>query len=665
MTLDTKVRFIKGVGPRLELLLNGLGIETVKDLIYYFPVRYESYKTITDSPIFNENELIEVEGTVTKIDKIFTRNRKKLTKISLQTDFGQFELVWFNQHYVADKVKIGEQAKVRGKITKFNNKFTLSNPDITASSNSQTLSKNTLIPIYGLTEGLSNTYLSKIILSTLSSANISLTSSLEKIITLEGLLDFNTAINQIHKPETIKLLTQARKRFGFEELLQVQLKSKLIKKHWSNKKGIPLTKHNDKITKFISKLPFILTNDQQSTLTQVLQDLEKSTPANRIVIGDVGSGKTLVALIASVYAVYNNFNVLYMAPTEVLAKQQYEYYKKYINDPEINISLYTNSKKVVHEKNHITIGTHSLLFNEESFNDTALVIIDEQQRFGVEQRSKLLSNTITPHLLTLTATPIPRSFALTIFGELDTSFILEKPGNRIPIITKIVSKENKIKAYQWIDEKVKTDKMKVFIVCPFIEKSDFEAFKDVKSVKVQFEEIKIFFKDLKVDVLHGKLKKTEKENALDNFRNKDTDILVATPIIEVGIDIPEASIILIESAERFGISSLHQMRGRVGRNNKQAYCLLSTDSNQASSRLKAIEKYNDGFKLAEFDLKTRGQGELFGVTQSGFTDLVIADLSDTENLERAQKWANNIINDPQYSEIVNQVQQSINKIHLN
>lgn len=664
MTLDTKVRFIKGVGPRLETLLNLLKIETVKDLIYYFPVRYDSYKTITTSPMFNEKELIEVEGTVTKIDKIFTRNKKKLTKITLQTNFGSFELVWFNQHYIANKVMLGGQAKVRGKITKFNNKLTISNPEIFPSTNTVTFSENTLIPIYALTERLSNRYLNKIILTTLDSINL-IETNLEQIIQEENLLDFKTAIYQIHHPDSLDLLTKARKRFGFEELLQVQLKSKIIKQHWETKVGKPIIQNKEKLKTFIKKLPFTLTNDQKKTLDQIIKDLEKNTPANRIVIGDVGSGKTLVALIASVFAVYNNTNVLYMAPTEVLAKQQFEYFKKYINDPQINISLYTNSQKITHKTNHITIGTHSLLFNNADFNNISLVIIDEQQRFGVEQRSKLLSGKITPHLLTLTATPIPRSFALTVFGELDTSFIVEKPGNRLAIVTKIVKPENKIKAYQWINEKIEKDKMKVFIICPFIEKSDYENFQNVKSVKEQYIEIKKYFANFNVDILHGKLKTKEKESAIDKFRNKDTDILVATPIIEVGIDIPEASIILIESAERFGISSLHQMRGRVGRNDKQAYCLLATDSTQVSSRLKALEKYNDGFKLAEFDLKTRGQGELFGISQSGFTELTVADLSDTENLEKAQKWANNIINDPQYKEIVTQVQQSINKIHLN
>ena len=664
MTLETKVRFIKGVGPHFEAILNSLNIYIVKDLIYYFPVRYESYKTITDTPMFNENELVEIEGTVTKINKIFTRNKKKLTKISFQTNFGIFELIWFNQHYIANKVLVGELAKVRGKVTKYNNKLTLSNPEIFPSTNSPILSETTLIPVYGLTEGLNSRYLNKIILTTLNSINIE-TTNLEQITTYENLLDFKTAIYQIHKPTNLDLLTKSRQRFGFEELLQIQLKSKIIKKHWSSKKSIPINKYKEKLNIFIKTLPFKLTKDQQTTLDQIINDLGKNTPANRIVIGDVGSGKTLVVLIASVLAVYNKTNVLYMAPTAVLAKQQYEYFKKYINDPEINISLYTNSKKITHKTNHITIGTHSLLFNKDNFSNIALVIIDEQQRFGVEQRSKLLSSAITPHLLTLTATPIPRSFALTIFGELDTSCIIEKPGNRLPIITKIVKPENKLKAYEWINGKIKNEKIKVFIICPFIEKSEFEAFKNIKSVKEQYIEIKEYFKDLKVSLLHGKLKEKEKESVVEKFRFKDTDILVSTPIIEVGIDIPEAGIILIESSERFGISSLHQMRGRVGRNDKQAYCLLSTDSINISTRLQAIEKYDDGFKLAEFDLKARGQGELLGVTQSGFTDLLIADLSDTENIEKAQKWANIIIQDPQYTSIVNDVQQSISKIHLN
>jgi len=664
MTLETKVRFIKGVGPRNEIILNNLNINTVKDLIFYFPVRYESYKNITDLPIFNEKELIEIEGTVTSVNKIFTRNKKKLTKISVQTNFGTFDLVWFNQHYIADKVQIGQQVKVRGKVTKFNNKFTLSNPEIFPTENSNQLTETTLIPIYSLTEGISNKYINKLILNVVKSIQTNRT-IFEDIIKQENLLEFKTAIYQIHNPETLDLLTQSRQRFGFEELLQVQLKAKIIKSVWENKTGIALNQHKQKIQKFIKKLPFTLTNDQQTTLNQILIDLEKSKPANRIVIGDVGSGKTLVALIASVMAVYNNTNVLYMAPTEVLANQQYEYFKKFINDPKINISLYTNSKKITHENNNITIGTHSLLFNEENFNNISLVIIDEQQRFGVGQRSKLLTSQITPHLITLTATPIPRSYALTVFGELDTSFIIEKPGNRVPIITKVVKPDNKLKAYQWIDEKVKADKIKVFIVCPFIEKSDYEALKNVKSVKQQFEEVKTFFKELKVSLLHGKLKAKEKEKIIEEFRNGDTDILVATPIIEVGIDIPEASIILIESAERFGISSLHQMRGRVGRNDTQAYCLLATDSKNTSSRLSAMEKYNDGFKLAEFDLKTRGQGELFGTAQSGFTELTIADLSDTINIERAQKWAIEITRNTAHSNIIAEIKNSIDKIHLN
>ena len=482
-----------------------------------------------------------------------------------------------------------------------------------------------------------------------------------EIITFNNLINEHEAYRQVHFPDNLEMAKQARERLAFDELFNLQLANNLIKKQWQKERVVnsfQITNFKLKIQEFINSLPFKLTSDQNKVIDEIINDLKKSTPMNRFLQGDVGSGKTVVAAIACFISFLNGYQSIIMAPTEILAQQHYltivNLFKKVkkikiclITSSQYKVSSikYKNSAKNILNTKYsildtdIIIGTHALLSQKLKFKKVGLVVIDEQHRFGVVQRALLKDKTLNSHLLTMTATPIPRTVALTLYGELDLSYIEEIPKGRQVIKTFLIPKEKRTDGYNWIKKQIVENNAQIFIICPLVEESESETLKSVKAVKIEFESLIKIFADFKLVLLHGKLKSDPKNQIMDDLKNGKIDILVSTPVVEVGIDIPGATVMIIEGADRFGLAQLHQLRGRVGRSDKQSYCLLYTENNndKTKKRLDFFCKNNLGVKLAEYDLKARGAGNIFGTEQHGFVNLKIASLTDLELISKTKK----------------------------
>lgn len=493
------------------------------------------------------------------------------------------------------------------------------------------------MPIYPETEGLSSKWLRAKIAQILPNV-------LEQIIDplpeeIKGdMLPLKDALQKIHFPENFEDVLKARTRLSFDELFFIQLNTQRVRLEWQKKPLIrPFEVSRELIGEFISKLPFPLTGAQIRVLDEISKDLQGTSPMNRLVQGEVGSGKTIVAAICAYISHLNNLGTFYMAPTEILAFQHHTTLKKFLEPLGIEVGIYTGSRKSVQGK--VIVGTHALLSEKLSMDNVGLVIVDEQQRFGVSQRATLRSKAKVPHFLTMTATPIPRTVALTLYGDLDVSVINELPKGRKVIKTHVVPNKKRADAYQFIERRVKEGDQ-VYIITPLIEES--ESIKTAKAAIVEFEKLKTeVFPDLKLGLLHGRLSSKEKEKVLNDFKNHDLDILVSTTVVEVGVDVPNATIMVVESAERFGLAQLHQLRGRVGRGEKESYCLLFTSQSgpEAYKRLKNLEYISDGLKLSEIDLELRGSGEVFGTAQSGQAELKIASLTDIETIDKARNAA--------------------------
>ena len=533
-----------------------------------------------------------------------------------------------------------------------------------------------LVPIYPETAGVSSKWLRSRISCIIHKPVYGLAARKsdplpETIKKKYHLINLDEALRKIHFPQDQAEIREAKKRLTFEEMFLLQLRALKKRQDWKEQQsavsistqsspkalGPHRSKQTTYVSKFIESLPFELTKAQKRCIDEILSDLEKSQPMNRLLQGDVGSGKTVVAAAAAYITALNGYQTAYMAPTEILAQQVFEVFKKYLDPFGIEVSLQTSSTKSEDTKyGDVLIGTHALLHRPELFNRLALVIIDEQHRFGVKQRGKLLNQnaktsgnhstkTRRSHLLTMTATPIPRSLALTTYGHLDISIIDEMPPGIKSTKTWLVPEEKREAGYRWIKRQLSVGNCQAFVICPLIKESEHETLEDVKAVTTEFERLKRIFPEFKLGLLHGKMKNQEKEQIVGNFRAGKTRILVSTPVVEVGIDIPQANIIIIEGAHRFGLASLHQLRGRVGRAGQESYCLLFTpkQTKRVIQRLKALEKNHSGLKLAELDLKMRGPGELYGVKQHGFPDLKIASLSDLGLIRAARAAAEEII----------------------
>lgn len=667
MDLKTPIRDAGRIYKMYASRLEKLGINTFEDFIFHIPFRYEDYSLISKIAQVQPGETVTIQGKVLEIKNEYTRRYKKLQKAKVEDETGVIDVIWFNQPFLVKNIKKEDQISLSGKVSEYSQKLVLEAPDyelITpnhAEPNAEPRGIHTgrLVPIYPETKGVSSKWLRRQVYKILNKRQFDdyLPSF---IINENNFLNLNSAIRQIHFPDNHELSDKARYRLAFDELFLMQLAALKRRNEWEKNlagHSFSIAKFKKNIEEFWAKLPFELTNSQKKAVREIFADLAAKKPMNRLLEGEVGSGKTVVSAIAMYLAFLNGYQSVLMAPTEILAQQHYKTISNLLKPLGVKIDLVTGSRKykVENIKNkkekilntkylipdtNILIGTHALLNDKIKLNKLALVVIDEQQRFGVEQRAIIRKRGQNPHLLTMTATPIPRTIALTMYGDLDLSYLDEMPIGRKKVKTWLVPLQKRDDAYQWIISQLSSSNSQLFIICPFIEPS--ETMQTVKAATKEFERLKNeVFKEFKLGLLHGKLKSKEKDLVLQKFRNRGFEILVATPVVEVGIDIPNATIIVIEAAERFGLAQLHQLRGRVGRAELQSYCLLFTESKsgQTIKRLKAMETMHVGAQLSELDLKLRGPGEMYGTMQHGVTHLKVASFSNFSLIEKAKNEA--------------------------
>jgi ATP-dependent DNA helicase RecG len=650
------------VGKQTEQALKKLGLEKVEDLLFYFPFRYEDYsqrKLIKD---IQAGDNISLKGVIEMIqNKRSLKQKKRLTEAIISDNTGLIKAIWFNQSFITQNLKVGDEISLAGKVAESYGQLSLISPQYEKISHLDNINTQGLVPVYHLNSGLSQKQLRFLIAQVLD-AREQLTEWLPAaIIKNLNLMELQQAIKELHFPSSWDNIQKARLRLGFSELFVRQLRSQLIKFQLKSRTA-HIIEFQELLTKsFVKSLPFQLTKGQKQAAWEIIQDIGKNKPMSRLLEGDVGSGKTVVAAMALLNVAANKKQATLMAPTEILAWQHYQNIIKLLerfnlkigllsaNKIEANFALNKNKQKAKEEiltQAEIIIGTHALIQNYQ-IKDLALSIVDEQHRFGVKQRQKLQQSggELTSHFLSMTATPIPRSLALSIYGDLDLSLIKEMPAGRKAVISKIISEEKRAEAYQFLRQEIQKGGQ-AFVICPLIDESDKLG---VRSATAEFKRLKNeVFPDLHIGLVHGRLKSQEKEKAMQEFAEGKTQILIATAVVEVGVDVPNANLMLIEGAERFGLSQLHQFRGRIGRGQAQAYCLLLTSQDEksadAAQRLQALTKYHDGLSIAQMDLKLRGAGDLYGLAQSGFPELKIASLFDYELIKKAKEEAEKIIN---------------------
>lgn len=651
-SLDQVLRTTKGHLSKLEQL----GVRTVKDFLLYFPRTYNDSREFTKIIDIQSNETCTIKGKLTNLFNVSTKYGKKITRGIFTDETGSIEAVWFNQPHLVRMLPGQSEIILSGKAKFSFGKLALQGPSYELiESHKEQIHSGRIVPVYHETEGLNSKWVREKLKPLVDHwAELFTEYMPEEIMMEHDLLDFSTAVSTVHFPENEELLIKAKERLAFDELFLLQLKALQKKWHWQNistneEKGMKIK--TEIIKDCLAQLPFELTNAQKQVTKEILKDLEKPHPMTRLVQGDVGSGKTIVAAIAALNTVKNGYQVAIMAPTEILAKQHYKTFLHVLKKYGLNIQFIAGSttkkqkEEVVRQMKtgtlDIVIGTHALIQDKIGFKKLGLAIIDEQHRFGVKQRQTLKSFG-SPHLLSMTATPIPRTLAITIYGDQDLSIIDEMPAGRKEITTRLVPEKKRVEAYRWIEDQIKKGRQ-AFVICPLIDESDTL---EVKSVIQEYARLaEHIFPDFELGLLHGKLKQEDKDKIMKDFSDNILQILVSTSVIEVGIDVPNATIMLIEGAERFGLAQLHQFRGRVGRGEHQSYCFLFTGSlsEEGQLRMKSMEQHSSGFKLAEIDLELRGPGEIYGVKQSGIPDLKMARLSDTITIEKARKSAERII----------------------
>jgi ATP-dependent DNA helicase RecG len=643
MKLDSPLIKFSGVYKKYSARLEKLGIRKIEDFLYHIPSRYENFSLVSDIKNIQPGETVTVRGRIVKIENNFLKGGKKLQKALISDGTATIEGIWFNQPYLLRIIKKGDDISVSGKVTYFNKPvIQIQEYELGKTADSSFIHTGRLIPIYPETQGISSKWIRRQVFNILSKKEKLIEYLPDSIIKNEDLMEINSTIEQIHFPISLENAEKARMRLMFDELFLLSLSVLSRKKELENrefKTKFLISKYNKQIESFLTSLPFELTDAQKRVVSEITSDLSLQKPMNRLLEGEVGSGKTVVAAIAMYISYLNGYQSALMAPTEILANQHFKTIESLLSSYGIKVKLTTSSVKLK-DSFDILVGTHSMLYGNINFKNLGLVVIDEQHRFGVRQRALIREKGLNPHVLTMTATPIPRTIALTLYGDLDLSLLDQVPKERKRIKTWLVPVEKREDAYKWIRSRVKSNKDQVFIICPFIEES--ESIETVKAAKKEYEKLKeSVFSDLKLGLLHGKLKSEEKNKVLDLFKKGETQILVATPVVEVGIDVRSATIMLIEGAERFGLAQLHQLRGRVGRGDKQSYCLLFTesDSQKTLERLKSMERIFFGPELAEIDLKLRGPGEIYGTLQHGRTPLKIASFSDFELIEKTKKEA--------------------------
>lgn len=662
---EVDVMYIKGVGPKVAYKFNKLGIFTAQDLMMYFPKKHIDYSSRTLIRDLKEGQTTTVFGYIKSVSSFNTRNNLAITKVSIADESGRFELNFFNakgNKYLLERMKAqfpqnaGIMISGTVKRNNYNNQLTMDKPSYSIMSGEflehpdTNLNIARIVPIYTVCEGLSIKTLRKAIYNAIELYKNDIKNIIPDFIRERlGILDKKTAVEQIHFPKSIDLLEQARFSLIFEELFLIQLK--LIRLRETTAKNISsyaLKVHKDGLVQqFIKSLPFELTSGQKQAVNEILNDMDSDTPMQRLLQGDVGSGKTVVATIMLLAAIENGYQGAFMAPTEILAQQHYNNLVQWLTPMGLSVGLFLGSQgKRVRKKfetdlkngqTHIAVGTHALIQENVEFNNLGAIVVDEQHRFGVKQRNILKKKSQNPQILTMTATPIPRTLALTVHGDLDLTVINELPKGRKPIKTALTSSHKQV--WDLIKKEVEAGRQ-AYIVYPLIDESETLSAKaaTIEAEKLQQE----VFPQFKIGLLHGKLKNDEKDEVMKKFKDGEYDILVSTTVVEVGVDVPNATVMVIENAERFGLSQLHQLRGRVGRNSLQSYCVLITSSRsqETRERLSIMTETNDGFVIAEKDLQLRGPGEFLGTRQSGLPDLIISDIvRDAKILELARNEA--------------------------
>lgn len=652
MTIDSPLVELKGVGEAQAKKFAILGVKTIGDLIDYYPRRYEDYSVVT--PIGDlRPDAVTIEAVIKQAKGRYVRRGMHITEAIASDSTGSVRLIWFNQPYRAAALKMSQKYFISGQFELSHQRFSIINPSVERVSDLP-VNAGRILAVYRETKGLTSRQIrlavheAREIIETISETLPA------KLIKEQKLLSRSEALSIIHAPGTAEQLETARRRLGFEEVFQLSLASLLNKRENQSETALSIGFEEKLARDFVANLPFKLTGAQRITIWQIYQDLQKEYPMNRLVEGDVGSGKTVVATMAALMALAQDWQVALMAPTELLARQHADTIHKLLKPLSMEskvvllVGSLTSAQKakareaISSGKAGFVIGTQALIQEQVDMHKLALIVIDEQHRFGVEQRKTLMSKAgHMPHVLSLTATPIPRSLALTLYGELDISVLNEKPVGRQAIKTEIVSPNSKAQLYATIDEQLEAGKQ-MFVVCPLITDS---TVLDANSAEKVYDQLsKKEFKHRRIGLLHGKLKPTDKQAIMEKFVQHELDILVSTTVIEVGVDVPNASIMLIESAERFGLAQLHQLRGRVGRSDDQGFCyLMLSDSQAPTRRMRALESSNDGFKLAELDLEIRGPGAIYGTSQHGQLDLRIAKLTDTKLIASARNAAQTLL----------------------
>ncbi|HBE9249149.1 TPA: ATP-dependent DNA helicase RecG [Clostridioides difficile] len=685
MDLYKDVQYVKGIGPKKADKLNKLGIFTLKDLLYYFPRQFEDRNNLKKIAQLEDGEKVTIKAVISSINTFSPKEGMTLTKIDVKDETGSAKLVFFNKSYIKNTFRSGDSILVFGKVKKKFNNLELTSCELEYLTNSP---KNTcrFMPVYQLTYGVTNKEIMSIIRTVLEDKELIIQEYMpQRIIEKYRLCSIDFAVRNIHSPSSKESLKIALYRIVFEELLILQLGLFVFKSGRNKEDGIKFETSKD-LKKIISALPFKLTKAQNRALDEIIQDMNLEKIMNRLVQGDVGSGKTVVALLALANCVLNGYQGALMAPTEILAGQHYISLTESLKDFGINVGLLIGSltkkqKDTVLEqiKNNgidILIGTHALIEDKVEFNNIGLVITDEQHRFGVMQRSKLSLKGANPDILVMTATPIPRTLALILYGDLDISIIDELPPGRQPIETIAIEKSKRDRAYNNLVRREVESGRQVYIVCPLVEES--EAI-EAKSAVELVEELRAeYFHDLRLGLLHGKMKSSEKDEVMRLFKNKEIDILVSTTVIEVGVNVPNATLMIIENAERFGLAQLHQLRGRVGRGSHKSYCVLIYDSKTdvCRQRMAIMEETNDGFKISEKDLEIRGPGEFFGTRQHGLPELKVANLfKHIKILKLAQQEARYILGEDNNlqlkenmalkKEIIDKFKDTLKEISLN
>jgi len=675
--LRSPVTTLVGIGPSHAQRFNRLGVETIRDLLYLFPHRYNDFSSLKTINRLEYGDEVTIIGTVWQTKARETRKGGVIVTSIISDGTGTIQATWFNQPYLARRLSAGSKIVLSGKVDEYLGRLVFQSPEWEPLEK-ELIHTARLVPVYPLTKGLSARWLRRLMKKTVDYWSKRLPDHLPTRLRERGsLVDLETAIGQIHFPENEESLKRARRRLCFDEFFLIQLGVQRQRHLWRSKPGRPLTVDEELLGSFLQSLPFTLTSAQQRVLREIVNDLRQPYPMSRLLQGDVGSGKTVVAAAAMLLTVANGCQAVMMAPTEILAEQHYKTITELLADFESQISnlksqisvrlligsLTSLEKEEIHEEAaagdaDIIIGTHALIQGGVGFEDLGLAVIDEQHRFGVAQRATLRQKGITearppsfppklggmergavcPHVLVMSATPIPRTLALTIYGDLDISVIDELPPGRREIKTHWLLPRERERAYSFLRSQIEQGHQ-AFVICPLVEES--EKIEAKAAVEEHGRLQKVIFPDLKLGLLHGRLKGEEKEAVMAAFKRGEFDILVSTSVVELGIDVPNATVMLVEGANRFGLAQLHQFRGRVGRSEYQSYCLLLSDSatSQAEERLRAIESTQDGFALAEKDLELRGPGEFFGTRQSGLPNLKLAGLGDVRILEQARTEA--------------------------